>query len=300
MGTFIEREKCCEATFRSGEPYWHTYTSGKDTPLLFVREEDLVFVMNVVAQAAALFPEVRIIAFEVMNNHFHFVVSAEESAIRVFWEYVRKRLSRSFPLMKALQIDLKQIGDLNSLRNNIVYTNRNGYVADSAHTPFSYPWGTGRYYFLDWPEGKSLSSIFVDSRRKMFRCRTPVLPAGWEVRDGYVAPWNYCSIKFGMSMFRDAHHYFALVSKNVEAYAELAAVLGECEFLTDAELFTRVVSLVRTDYGVSTIKDLAKPQKFDLARKLRFKFRLSNGQIRRVLGLSSYEVDSLFPLTAEK
>ncbi len=77
MGIFIERERCCEATFRDGGPYWHAYTSGKETPLLFAREEDLVFVMNVVAQAAALFPEVRIIAFEVMNNHFHFVVSAD-------------------------------------------------------------------------------------------------------------------------------------------------------------------------------------------------------------------------------
>ncbi len=300
MSTFIDKEKFCEATFRSGEPYWHAYTSGKDTPLLFSREEDLVFVMNVVAQAAALSPEVRIIAFEVMNNHFHFVVSAEEKAVLAFWEYVRKRLSRSFPLLKALQIALKQICDLGSLRNNIVYTHRNGYVSDPAHTPFSYPWGTGRYYFLDWPAGKSLSSISVDSRREMFRCRTPALPGEWEVRDDYIAPWNYCSIKFGMSMFRDAHHYFAQVSKNVEAYAELAAVLGEGEFLTDAELFTRLGPLARTDYGVSTIKDLTKHQKCDMARTLRLKFRSSNGQIRRVLGLSRYEVDSLFPLTAEK
>ena len=155
MGIFKERERCCEATFRDGGPYWHAYTSGKETPLLFAREEDLVFVMNVVAQAAALFPEVRIIAFEVMDNHFHFVVSADEKAVLAFWGFVRKRLARSFPLMKGLQIALKPIGDLGALRNNIVYTNRNGYVADSCHTPFSYPWGTGRYYFLDWPKGKS-------------------------------------------------------------------------------------------------------------------------------------------------
>ena len=120
MGIFKERERCCEATFRDGGPYWHAYTSGKETPLLFAREEDLVFVMNVVAQAAALFPEVRIIAFEVMNNHFHFVVSADEKAVLAFWGFVRKRLARSFPLMKGLQIAFKPIGDLGALRNNIV------------------------------------------------------------------------------------------------------------------------------------------------------------------------------------
>ena len=300
MSVFKEKEGRCDATFRSGGPYWHAYTSGKDTPLLFVRDEDLVFVMNVVAQAAALFPEVWVIAFEVMNNHFHFVVSAEENSVLAFWAFIRKRLARLFPLMKGLQITLKPIEDLGSLRNNIVYTNRNGYVADPTHTPFSYPWGTGRYYFLDWPKGKALGRIFVDDRRKMFRCRTPGLPGEWEVINGYVAPWNYCVLKFGMAMFRDAHHYFMMVSKNVEAYAELAAVLDDGEFLTDSELFSRLSSLLRSDYGVFSIKDLTKPQKFDLARKLRYEFRSSNGQVSRVLGLSRYEIDSLFPLAAEK
>ena len=144
--------------------------------LLFSLEEDFVFVMNVIAQAAALFPEVRIIAFEVMNNHFHFVVSADEETVLTFWGFVRKRLVRSFPLMKGLQITIKPIGDLGALRNNIVYTNRNGYVADSSHTPFSYPWGTGRYYFLDRPRGKTLARIFVDDKRRMFRCPLPARP----------------------------------------------------------------------------------------------------------------------------
>lgn len=92
-----------------------------------------------------------------------------------------------------------------------------------------------------------------------------MLPGEWEVVGGYVAPWSYCSVKFGMAMFRDAHHYFMMVSKNVEAYAELA-----------------------------------KPQILDIARNLRYDFRSSNGQIRRVLGLSQYEIDSIFPLAAAR
>ena len=300
MSTFTERERYCNATFQSGGPYWHAYTSGKETPLAFACGEDFTFVMNLVAQAAALFPNVTIIAFEVMGNHFHFVVSAEGDLVRRFWEYIRKRLARSFPSMKGVVLALKPITDLQSLRNNIVYSNRNGYVADPAYTPFSYPWGTGRYYFLDRPRGKTLARIFVDDKRRMFRCRTPALPSGWEVSNGYVAPWNYCAVKFGMAMFRDAHHYFMMVSKNVEAYAELAAGLDDGEFLTDTELFARLSVLVRSDYDVSSIKDLTKPQRFDLARKLRYEFRSSNGQIRRMLGLSQYEIDSIFPLTAAR
>lgn len=68
---------------------------GRRHRCFFSREEDFVFVMNVIAQAAALYPKVRIIAFEVMNNHFHFVVSADEKAVLAFWGFVRKRLVRS-------------------------------------------------------------------------------------------------------------------------------------------------------------------------------------------------------------
>ena len=299
MSTFTERERYCNATFQSGGPYWHAYTSGKETPLAFACGEDFTFVMNLVAQAAALFPNVTIIAFEVMGNHFHFVVSAEGDLVRRFWEYIRKRLARSFPSMKGVVLALKPITDLQSLRNNIVYSNRNAYVADPAYTPFSYPWGTGKYYFLDWPEGIRLCEVSARDKRKIFRCRTPEVPGEWTIAKGHVSPASYCAVNFGMSMFRDAHHYFAMVSKNVEEYVNLAAELDDGEFLTDPELFVRLRSLVREDYGVSSLKDLTKPQKLDVARRLRREFRSSNGQIRRVLGLTQYEVNTLFPLTAE-
>ena len=40
MKTFIESERFCEASFLSGGHFWHAFTSGKDTPLLFVTEDD--------------------------------------------------------------------------------------------------------------------------------------------------------------------------------------------------------------------------------------------------------------------
>ena len=103
-----------------------------------------------------------------------------------------------------------------------------------------------------------------------------------------------------MAIFRDAHHYFSMVSKNVEAYSELAAKIDDGEFLTDTELFTQVTKIVKSGYGLNALKDLSKAQKLDLARKLHYDYRSSNGQIRRTLGLTQYEVDSLFPLSAGK
>ena len=113
--------------------------------------------------------------------------------------------------------------------------------------------------------------------------------------DGYIAPKSYCAITFGMAIFRDAHHYFSMVSKNVEAYSELAVEINDGEFLTDSELFTQVAKIVKSDYRLFALKDL-----LDLARKLHYDYRSSNGQIHRTLGLTLYEVDTLFPLSADK
>ena len=299
MKTFSQSERSCEASFLSGGHFWHAYTSGKDTPLLFSDRDGFRLAMNIIAQAANVHPQIRILAFEVMSNHFHFVVSSpDETELLEFWESVRRRLLRFDQNARTLGIYIKTIESLQALRNNIVYTNRNGYVADHRYTPFSYPWGTGRYYYLDSPAGETLDQFPIRKIRSMFRSRTPELPEHWRVSDGYVLPTSFCAINYGMSMFRDAHHYFAMISKNVEVYAELAVELDDSEFLTDSELFSQVMTVLRTDYEVRSLKELSKVQKYDLARQLRRKFRSSNGQIRRVLGLGQYEIDTLFPLTA--
>ena len=297
MNNFSEKERFCEATFASGGPYWHAYTNGKDTPLIFARDEDFALAMNVIAQAAAAFPSVIIISFEVMGNHFHFVLSGVESDIYAFWRYIRKRLSRTFKQMSDMPLQLKPIEDLQSLRSHIVYVHRNGYVVNPDSTPFSYPWGTGRYYFLGPPEGTPLKEIFYDDRRKMFRARTPDVPLEWNAQNGYVLPSEYCVLKFGMAMFRDAHHYFNQLCKNVESYSGIAVELDDGEFLTDPELFAQISKILKPSYGIDKISALTRAQKLDLAKKLHYDYRSSNGQIRRLLGLSAYDVDSLFPLT---
>lgn len=91
-----------------------------------------------------------------------------------------------------------------------------------------------------------------------------------------------------------------MVSKNVEAYGELASELNDGEYLTDTELVSQLVKLLKIDYNVHSLRDLGKSQKYDLARRLRFEFRSSNEQIRRVLNLTSAEVNTIFPMTAKK
>ncbi len=306
MPTFKEKEQRCQCLFDAGRPYWHLYTAGKETPLIFPHPEDFAFAMNVIAQTAVERTGIRIIAFEIMGNHLHILAAGRSEELLEAFSFLRKRIARGLKgthpegLPRKFAPSLKEVTSLEAMRNTIVYINRNGFVADSDYTPYSYPWGTGGLFFgQEMDSHLSFNDISSLECRALFRGRVPKIPGDWPMSgSGYILPSAYCHADFGKAMFRDAHHYFSLLSKSVEALSELAVELDEEEFLTDPELFTRLGAILGTDYGVHSIKDLSAPQKYDLARRVRREFQSSNGQIRRVLALSRYEVDSLFPLTA--
>jgi len=306
MRNYRDLEAYCESRFLHGGPYWHIYTPGVETPVLFGVKEDYVFMMNLICQSAVATDGMEIIAFEVMSNHLHIVVSGEELFARRFFAFLDKRLKRCAKSLTCKEIPssfearYKEIDSLQSLRNTIVYVNRNGFVTDRNYTPFTYPWGTGKYYFNGAGFGGVNTNLNVNEMRRMFRGRAAIFPDTYQVNDGYILPSSYCNLELGMSLFRDAHHYFFMVSKNVETYGELALELNDGEYLTDTELVSQLVKLLKIDYNVNSLRDLGKSQKYDIARRLRFEFRSSNEQIRRVLNLTSAEVNTIFPMTAKK
>lgn len=306
MSSFRDLEAYCESRFLQGGPYWHIYTPGVETPVLFGVKEDYVFVMNLICQAKMSTDGIQILAFEIMSNHLHIVVSGEESQARQFFLFLEKRLRRCAKTLTCKEIpssfrgQYKEIDSLQSLRNTIVYVNRNGYVTDRKYTPFTYPWGTGKYYFNNAGFDVVNVVLSVSDMRCMFRGRAAINPESFHVYDGYITPSSYCDFEQGMSMFRDAHHYFFMVSKNVEAYGELALELNDDEYLTDTELISQMWKLVKRDYNLNSLRDMSKAQKYDFAKRLRFEFRSSNEQIRRVLNLTSAEVNTIFPLAAKK
>lgn len=200
MSNFRESENLCERIFAAGGPYWHLYTQGYDTPLIFKAIEDFDFAMNVVCQAAHEFTDIGIITFELMGNHLHLILSGEENKVMALFHYIRKRLSiglkNDFPkgLPRTFSASLKVIDSLNSMRNHIVYVHRNGYVTDHNHTPFSYPWGAGRFYFNHFPITAKLSDMKYLDIRRMFRGRKPTLPEDYSLIGGHVSPTSYCRI----------------------------------------------------------------------------------------------------------
>ena len=244
---------------------------------------------------------VSVLTFALMSNHIHLVCSCSEDELQDFFSDFKRKLHRYLSSgnsdLNGFNANIIKIENLRSLRNTIVYVNRNGYVINPEHTPFSYPWSAACSFFNHRQKGAALSGLSVAERRRLFKCRDCEVPDIYELLDGHISPHSFCDILSAESFFRDAHQYLNLLTKNVEAMEEMATLVKDSVYLTDEEVFSAILNFSRKTFKTSSIRELSGSQKRELARKMHFSYHSSNEQIRRILGLDRYEVDSLFPLS---
>ena len=105
---------------------------------------------------------------------------------------------------------------------------------------------------------------------------------------------SFCRIDVGQSVFQDARSYFHALSRNAEAYSQIASRLKDTVFLTDEEMFVVAARCAESDY-FTKLRLLTPDQKIQLARKLHYDYNASNAQLRMILGLDLVVLNELFP-----
>ena len=308
-------ESVCEAAFSRGGPFWHLYTDGEKMEIIFSQPQDFMFGITLLGLCCAAYPQCRVLTFTLMSNHIHVVLAGSEKDVRGLFAYFKERLRRylssekRFCRMERFNADLFQIPDLQALRNEIIYVNRNGYVVSPDCTPFSYWWSAGVFFFNPMGEMlpvKPFAALTDRERRALCHSRPLTLPDRYLVLDGFrtaqnvaagqmLFPPSFCAIGEAEGFFRDAQQYFRRLSRDHEAFSEVANRLGERIFLTDDELFGAVCAISSKEYGVNLPSLLPAKEKQNLARKMHFDYNASNKQIQRMLKLSPTSVAELFP-----
>ena len=89
---FRELEKNCEQVFRMNPSYWHLYTDGRNSEILFRNEEELKEAMNMIAIACISFNDVKVFTFELMNNHLHAILAGPPSSCELMFLEIKKKL----------------------------------------------------------------------------------------------------------------------------------------------------------------------------------------------------------------
>lgn len=303
MKTYSELEKECGLTFEKSGPYFHVWTI-EDHPIIFQGKKDFIAGMNILAICSRLVPEVKIITFQLMTNHIHLTLAGPEEAARRLFELFKRYLARYLAagkrqgVLSSFVLSLRELKDLNDLRNVITYNNRNGYIVHPEHTPFTYPWGANAYFFNPQAQiryTESMQYLSKATRRSFIHSHDADRVSRIVTLNGYACPMDFCSIRFGEKIFRCASHYFREISRNIESQKNIAKEIGERIFYTDDELFGIVLSISEEKYGKLKPTLLPPSVKTELATLLHYDYNASNKQISRMLRLDPRAVDALLP-----
>lgn len=304
MKTFTEKEVECESVFRKEGPYWHLYTDGTVMENVFISDEMMKCAMTALAVEAILNPNVKIITFELMANHIHLILAGSREAILEFFNAFRQRIIRIFRNLGVMadwskfQASILPIDSLKSLRNEIVYVNRNAFVACSDYTPQNYLWGGGCAYFsslINLLPAKSVKDIGFNKARQLAKFRDIKLLEKLRFVDDVVYIPSFCRIDIGQGLFRDARSYFYLLTKDAESFSQIAEHLKDRIFLIDEELFAVATKWASEKFNGARLTMLSPEQKVIVAKELHYKYNASNQQLRRLLRLDASVLQELFP-----
>ena len=302
---YSDQERACQLFFESKGPLWHMATAGEFQSIIFTDDDDLRFSMTLVADCAWSFPDVEIATFEIMSNHIHLLAWGRLERCQAMFDYFKQRLSRYHKSKKRV-VDLSKfecsffrVEDLKAARNNITYINRNGYVVQSNKTPYSYLWGSNYLYFnglIPFLENTPFDTLGGREKRVITHSRTREFPNNYFIRNGHIAPECFCYYKDGEKLFRNAHQYFNLLSKNYEAYSQIASNLKDRIMLTDEEMYSAVCQLCSSRFNVSKPSLLNAEDRIEVARLMKKDYNANNPQIKRILKLTDYIINELFPV----
>ncbi len=293
----------CELKERKG--FWHLCTNGEIQADIFLSDDDFKSGMNVVALSLLDIREsgceVTLYAFALMNNHLHELVYGSYNDCFEYFRCQKNRISRLFSTRVSFinfKCELIAVEDQNSLQNEICYIHRNGYLVNSGMVPYSYRWSTAPYYFNEILKVSPLKGFReLTFRQKRLLTHSVVSDRYDELKlaDGYISPLSFCAIVQGESLFRNAHQYFHKLSRSYEAYSLIAKRLGEIVFLTDEDLYSVLCNKCKTIYNIESPRLLNPRQRLEMAKLLRKDFNSTNAQLKRMLNLSTYILQELFP-----
>ena len=234
--TFSEKESICEREFEMSGPFWHLYTDERKMQDMFLTDEIFELAETLLAVSCCRHPQVKVVTFELMTNHLHMIASGQRTeCLNLFNDYktrLQRVLKKAGVIIKwdSFEADIIPIETLKALRNEIIYVNRNAFVANPSHTPSNYPWGGGYAYFcplIKHIDAIEFEKLTYDKKRQVAHCRDISGLGKLRLKDKLgVLVTSFCDISLGERMFPDARSYFNSLTRNSEAFSLMAE--GKC------------------------------------------------------------------------
>ena len=284
------------------EEFYLLTTKHLENNLWFKDEEDFKVGMNFVAIQACR-SDVKVLAFILMSNHLHFVVTGTKDSARLFIDRIKLRYSKylrnKYGCMEFLRgngVDIRSVQpEDDGLERAIAYVQMNCVAANICSHPSQYPWGTGNAFFRVAPaSGRLLETFSGREKCRLLHSWEDALPAFLQICDGgYILPESYVQVSFVESLFRSANRFNYFLSTSSKAKKRLDAADSNLPAFRDQIIHASLSDLCQSLFRKPQFQDLGESEKTEVLRQIRYRFSAEINQIARVTGLSYEETASL-------
>ncbi len=287
---------------------WHFSSDGNALDTMFYDDADFSDGMNRIAVTARGF-KVTIIAFVLMDTHFHFVLHGPFDECNKFVHEYARRTSISLARhhgernkMDGVPIHHQVVDDDRYLKNVICYVMKNPTAAGMAYLPWDYPWSSAPLYFRTrehwsspiWTDDNSLERFpeGYDARRELVFGDTSAFQ-GSKLAGRIIFPGEYVPVQLVEKIFRTPKSflYFLAASKDTDVESRE----GRISYLSIPmqEMRMNRISVSQELFGQPNLKKLDTGQRIRLAKTLRSRYNSSVKQIARLCGLVYSEIVGL-------
>ena len=296
--------------------YFHFCSRGFTREILFANDAEFVAGMNRIAVCLTIATSrgysVMIVAFCLMDNHFHFIVFGEEQACSYFVESFKKLTSmwvakyRESALSEHIEIGHWPIA-YNKLAEKIIYVLRNPVAAGIKVSPWGYRWSSGMLMFNEdsVPPAESVKMSDLGVREMLRNFFTAVnMPANWLVHKASASlepkgpmyiiwPGCYTDYRTAEKQFPSIGRFmFDLNNGNIDKEVEEEMSAGSFS-IPDGDVRLRAVELCLELYRKDRIAICSAQERLAVARLLKKEMGCNAKQLARVFRLDSQDLSKL-------
>ena len=270
-------------------------TDHLEKALWFRDEDDFRVAMNYIAIQAAKHPEVVVLAFILMSNHCHFVLSGTYKDVVAFVTEFKRCYSiyyqRKYGVAEFLRsnwLDVQEVENVQeALEKVIAYVIDNPVAANICSHPSQYKWGTGGIYFgTKSNTSKRVEDMSARTRLKVFHTKSHDIPGNWAIDEsGYILPENYVDWQKVESVYKSPRrmNYFLRNSSKAKRFFEAA---NNMPSFNDQTVLMCLPDLYRSMFQKNSFQELNESEQSEFAKQIRFRFNSDATQIARVCGIS--------------
>lgn len=284
--------------------FFHWCCKGLTADLLFANEQEFIAGMNRIAVCYLYCLEkgrpVRIVAFCLLNNHFHFVLYGTEEDTTMFMEHYKMltlqwiRNHRSERLHESVELGGWPARNPEHARDKVVYTLRQTLEAGLRITPQGYQWCSARLLFNDnsyiLKTAKTANQVSGRFIQTILFSKIS-LPSAWRIlSNGMIWPGEYTDVQIAEGMFMGVKDFmFYLNNGNVDRTV-LAEMNPEAPSLPDTEVRDKAESLAKGMFGRKGLSTCPADERVKIAGYLRKELCCGYKQLARIVRMTEEEL----------